>query len=99
MGKKERLVAEESGLSLHHELFIENDASEIKEEPDMETNKEWTRQLTIFIISVTVGYFGLDRFYRGQVGLGILKMITMGAGGVWYLVDAAIAAYRLGKIS
>jgi TM2 domain-containing membrane protein YozV len=70
-----------------------------KEVLEMETSREWQRQLIIFIISFAAGYFGLDRFYRGQVGLGVLKMITMGGAGVWYLVDAAIAAYRLGKLS
>jgi len=65
----------------------------------METNKEWQRQLTILLISFLAGYFGLDRFYRGQVALGIIKMITCGGLGIWYLVDSAIAAYRLGKVS
>ena len=65
----------------------------------METKREWLRQLTILIISFVAGYFGLDRFYRGQVGLGIIKLITMGGLGIWYLVDVAIAAYRLGKFS
>jgi TM2 domain-containing membrane protein YozV len=64
----------------------------------METNKEWTGQLIIFILAAAVGYFGFDRFYRGEIGLGVLKMITMGGFGVWYLVDAAVAAYRLGNI-
>ncbi len=63
------------------------------------TKKEWQRQLTIFIISFLAGYFGLDRFYRGQVGWGILKLITIGGAGIWYLVDAAIAAHKLGKLS
>ena len=58
---------------------------------------EWTHALTVLIISFLGGYLGLDRFYRGQVGWGIVKLITMGGGGIWYLVDLAIAAYRFGK--
>jgi TM2 domain-containing membrane protein YozV len=40
-------------------------------------------------LSITVGYLGLDRFYQGQIGLGVLKMITLGALGAWWLADAA----------
>ena len=65
----------------------------------MEMKKEWQRQLTILIISFAAGYFGLDRFYQGQVGWGILKLITAGGFGIWYLIDLAIASYRLGKVS
>jgi TM2 domain-containing membrane protein YozV len=65
----------------------------------METKQEWQRQLTILIISFVAGYFGLDRFYRGQIAWGVIKLITIGGFGIWYLVDAAIAAYRLGKLS
>ncbi|MBM3175982.1 MAG: TM2 domain-containing protein [Chloroflexi bacterium] len=70
-----------------------------KEVSNMERKEEWQRQLTILIISFLAGYFGLDRFYRGQIGWGIIKMITVGGAGIWYLVDLAIAAYRLGKLS
>lgn len=65
----------------------------------MQSNKEWQRQLTILVISFLAGYFGLDRFYRGQIGWGVLKLITCGAVGIWYLVDVAIAAYRFGKVN
>ena len=65
----------------------------------METSKEWRQQLIILIISSLGGCFGLDRFYRGEIVLGVLKLITCGGCGIWYLVDMAIAAYRLGKLS
>ena len=64
----------------------------------MEAKTEWQRQLIILIISFLAGYFGLDRFYLGQIGWGVLKMITVGGAGVWYLVDVAIASYRFGKL-
>jgi len=64
----------------------------------MEQRNKWRRQLTILIMSFLAGYFGVDRFYKGQVGWGIVKLITLGGAGVWYLVDLAIAAYDFGEI-
>ena len=63
----------------------------------MEQRNEWRRQLTILIMSFLAGYLGVDRFYKGQVGWGVVKLITLGGAGVWYLVDLAIAAYDFGK--
>lgn len=39
------------------------------------------------ILSIFLGEFGIDRFYVGDVFLGVLKLITGGGCGVWWLVD------------
>lgn len=43
--------------------------------------------LTTTLLSLLVGFFGVDRFYLGYTGLGIAKLITFGGLGVWYLID------------
>jgi hypothetical protein len=52
--------------------------------PGVFSDKDW---LATLLISFFVGWFGIDRFYLGYTGLGILKLITFGGCGVWYLVD------------
>jgi len=43
--------------------------------------------LALFFLSFTWGTFGVDRFYMGLVGTGILKLITFGGFGFWTLID------------
>jgi TM2 domain-containing membrane protein YozV len=44
-----------------------------------------------------LGLFGGDRYLRGQIAFGILKCITLGALGIWYIVDLIIALTKIGK--
>lgn len=41
--------------------------------------------------------FVADRFYREQIGWGVLKAITFGGLGVWAIVDDFRYLYRFGK--
>lgn len=64
-------------------------SSEKNNEGDKEVN--WTLTL---IMSVVFGQLGVDRFIMGHVGLGILKLITFGGCGVWWLVDLILIATK-----
>ena len=46
--------------------------------------------LAVFFLSFMWGMFGVDRFYMGLVGTGILKLITLGGFGFWALIDIAL---------
>lgn len=39
------------------------------------------------ILSILVGSLGIDRFYIGDVGLGVGKLLTCGGAYIWWLVD------------
>lgn len=54
-------------------------------------DKNWIAAL---LLSILVGSLGVDRFYMGYVGLGILKLITLGGFGIWWLIDLILVAMK-----
>ena len=55
--------------------------------PYVFSNKDW---LTAVLLSLFVGWLGIDRFYLGYTGLGIVKLLTLGFFGIWALIDLVL---------
>ncbi|MCL2620180.1 MAG: TM2 domain-containing protein [Defluviitaleaceae bacterium] len=54
-------------------------------------------KLLFLVLQFFFGYLGVDRFMRGQIGLGILKLVTFGGIGVWSWVDFIITLTKFGS--
>ena len=50
----------------------------------MNSEKDW---MVTLILAILVGGLGIDRFYTGSILLGVLKLVTLGGLGLWWLID------------
>ena len=48
---------------------------------------EFKDPTTMLIISVFLGGLGVDRFMLGNIGMGVLKLLTAGLCGILWLID------------
>ena len=60
----------------------------------MGKEKSW---LVALLLSVFLGFFGIDRFYIGRTRSAIIKLITLGCFGVWWLSDIILIASEYRK--
>lgn len=60
------------------------------------SGKSWTVAL---ILSLLLGWLGVDRFYLGQIGLGIAKLLTAGGFMVWWLIDVVLIGLKRARDS
>ncbi len=60
--------------------------------PSIKNNKTNVKSklLLLVIASLGLGLLGIDRFYAGDIAMGIIKLLTLGGLGIWAFVDWVI---------
>jgi len=48
------------------------------------SDKDW---IITLVLAIVVGTIGIDRFYTGSILLGVLKLLTVGGLGIWWIID------------
>lgn len=52
--------------------------------PGMVSSRSW---MVALLLAIFTGSLGIDRFYLGYTGLGVVKLLTCGGMGIWQLID------------
>jgi len=64
-------------------------AQPVSTTPVADDSKDW---LVALLLSIFLGQLGVDRFYLGYIGLGVVKLLTAGGCGIWWLIDVIMIA-------
>tara|TARA_Y100001968_G_C19280027_1_gene678752 strand:+ start:44 stop:364 length:321 start_codon:yes stop_codon:yes gene_type:complete len=61
----------------------------------VKSDKDW---MVTFVLAILVGVLGIDRFYTGSTRLGVLKLVTLGGLGLWWLIDLSCSLLAFTKM-
>ncbi len=83
------MFCKKCGAEVHEEAVVCvkcgcSTAQNAQVQGDKALGKDW---LTAVLLSAFLGTFGADRFYMGYTPLGIVKLLTAGGCGIWWLID------------
>jgi hypothetical protein len=83
-----------SGVIRPETLIVETSSQMTYQASQIPTVYSDKSYITALLLSFFLGSLGIDRFYLGQTGLGIGKLLTFGGCGIWSLIDFILIAMR-----
>ncbi|OBS15720.1 hypothetical protein FPOA_13503 [Fusarium poae] len=92
-----------SGLAMRHRLTSNNQQTGVIEEPFDLKRRSWggfderpltatcyRQERTAMLLAFLLGSLGIDQFYAHHWPLAVFKLLTLGAGGIWWFVDVIL---------
>ncbi|MDP3734518.1 MAG: NINE protein [Nanoarchaeota archaeon] len=67
---------------------------DVMNQPKEVLNTRKVNWVLTLIMSIIFGGLGVDRFIMGHIGLGLLKLLTLGGLGIWWLIDLILIATK-----
>lgn len=74
--------------------YTDNNMSSSGQSTYVAKEKHINKHVFVWVGAFLFSALGVDRFMRGQVGFGILKIITLGFFGLWNLIDFIVALVK-----
>lgn len=68
-------------------MFKKNLSNEERLQFDLQFASHKKNPVTALVLGLLLGGLGIDRFYIGHVGLGVLKLVTLGGLLIWASLD------------
>ena len=56
------------------------------------SDADWLTTLLVCILPALIGINGIHRFMTGNIGTGVLMLLTFGGCGIWTLIDLIMIA-------
>ena len=88
----------------HNDMYCNSCGNVVKKEAEIctkcgvrlrtEDSKDW---LITLLLCIFLGTLGIHRFYTGSTVIGIVQLLTLGACGIWTLIDfilILVGAYK-----
>ena len=63
------------------------EGSNVSAEERMAFTNQLSEPTVAIILSIFLGVLGVDRFYIGDTGIGVGKLLTFGGCYIWWLID------------
>ena len=81
-------------------VFLKEKLKNIDEEKfTLISSMNFKNPTTILLVSLFFGLLGIDRFMIGDIGLGVLKLLTCGCGGVLTIIDWFIISQKTKELN